>query len=89
LILIFDMPRFSLMDLFFATTYLSAGLASLCLFFSMATGLLGLLLWFIAGALIGAGILAPFKRMQIGAAIGILVQLAVLVYQVFTIHPLR
>lgn len=66
--------HFSLKRLFVSTALIAVGLAVLVRVVHVA----GLFRWivdfpvcFIAGALLGAGVLAPFKRMWLGAAIGL------------------
>jgi hypothetical protein len=65
--------RFSLKRLFVSTALIAVGLAVMVRAFQVA----GLFHWiidfpicFLAGALLGAGALVPFKRVWLGAAIG-------------------
>jgi hypothetical protein len=80
------MPRFSLKDLLITTALCGAGLVSM----RGATRLpksspdndvwvsVFALLWFGGSALIGAGLLTPFKKMWFGAAVGLVAQVVLL-----------
>ena len=79
--------RFSLKRLFVSTALIAVGLAVMVRVVQIA----GLFHWvidfpvcFIAGALLGAGALAPFKRAGLGAAIGLLLSVLYLTAAVLT-----
>jgi hypothetical protein len=84
------MPRFSLKHLLLSTTLVAVGLVLLLLIFREPGGSLGdsaaIVCWFGGGALIGAGLLAPFRKWWIGAAIGMGIQLLVLYYIMSTLR---
>jgi hypothetical protein len=78
------MPRFSLKDLLIGTALLAGGICSVCGISRLPTELslqgyiaAAMLLWVGGGALIGAGLLTPFKRPWLGAALGLLVQIEI------------
>jgi len=76
------MPQFSLKDLFVATSIMSVGLAILLVLavnrilaiYDAENGnvLLAYYLYLAGCGVIGAGIMFPFKKMLLGASIGIL-----------------
>ena len=74
------MLRFSLKDVFTSTTLIAIGLAVLSLicpaYSEVSIGVYAL--WFGAGASIGAGVFVPFRKIWLGATIGLLVQLLLL-----------
>lgn len=71
------LPRFSLKRMLLSTTLIAVGLVAICLLFrapqrfNEATEVL---LWFLGGALVGAGIFAPFDKARNGALVGLAVQ---------------
>lgn len=70
--------KFSLRDLFLATTMIAIGTGGMLVVETTYTartyGLYVTLgLWFASGALIGAGILFPFKKAALGAIVGYLI----------------
>ena len=77
------MPRFALKDLFLATTLIAVGMSLLYLLFSREpwrgwSAVVPYALAYGGSALIGAGILAPFKRPWIGAVVGVVVQVVII-----------
>lgn len=62
-----DMARFSLKQLLVATTLVAVGVGVLALTFSRS-----LTTTSFAGALIGAGVLTPFRHPWVGAIVGLL-----------------
>jgi hypothetical protein len=90
------MPRFSIKDLFIATTLVAVGVGALCVLFSREETpvIPGLILFFGGSALIGAGIFMPFKWRWVGAGIGVLFAAIILAVVVWVflrnpgLHPL-
>jgi hypothetical protein len=73
-----SLPRFSIKRLLLATTLIAVGTVPIA---SELTGgrytdneWVGLLLWFVGGALIGAGIFMPFSKTWIGVLFGLAMQ---------------
>jgi hypothetical protein len=73
------MPRFSIKDLLIGTALLAAGITSVCGIARLPSHPVVLLLWLGGSALVGAGLFAPFKRIWLGAAIGLAVAILPLV----------
>jgi hypothetical protein len=76
------MPTFSLRRLFASITLIAIGCAIDSALCRNVLGLamhkdLAFVLWAIPGALIGAGILLPFRLLHVGAVVGTIVRLAV------------
>jgi hypothetical protein len=77
-----DMPRFSLKDLFASVAFLSLGVAALSVWrfhpFAWQSDRISFVLLAVAGAFLGAGTLAPFKKAEAGALLGLLLPLFML-----------
>jgi hypothetical protein len=79
------MPMFSIKDLLIATLLISLGAGMLWTAFN-PPGYMGneahtatiVLLYFAGGIIAGAGVLKPFRRAGLGAALGFVVQLVIL-----------
>jgi hypothetical protein len=80
------MPRFTVKDLLLATTLAAIGAGLIAsLFhgfdklqeFGVGGGVVALLLWFGGGALIGADLFTPFKRITTGAIVGLATQVVI------------
>jgi hypothetical protein len=81
-----DMPKFSIKELLLATTLIAVGSGMVSLVFMLTNvpkvgehleEYAAFTSWFGGGAMIGAGILTPFKRPWLGAVIGLVVQLII------------
>jgi hypothetical protein len=74
------MLRFTLRDLFAGTTLIAMGVIALSWILppSREASSEVLLLWFFGGMMLGAGAFVPFKRVWLGAGIGLLSQLLLL-----------
>jgi hypothetical protein len=73
--------RFSVKELLLSTTLLAAGIVAVCLTIEPRSYLSTsghIVCWLIGGAFIGAGLFLPFKRPWIGATVGALIQIALL-----------
>jgi hypothetical protein len=73
--------QFSLRELLFSTTLFATGIVAVCITIEPRPYLSTwshIVCWLSGGALIGASLFVPFKRPYIGAALGVLVQLGLL-----------
>jgi hypothetical protein len=81
------MPRYSTKELLVSTTLIACGLAILAFMLRGApyidpetsTVILTLSAWCVGGALIGAGLFVPFHRPHVGAFLGLVVQLVLMI----------
>jgi hypothetical protein len=76
-----QLVRFSLREMLLSTTLLATGIVTVCLTIEPRPYLSTwshIACWLSGGALIGASLFVPFKRPYIGAALGVLVQLGLL-----------
>jgi hypothetical protein len=67
------MPHFSLKQLILASTLVSIGIGLIAIDKQLGWGIdpaRDALLWSVASMLIGAGVMAPFNRKQLGALLG-------------------
>ena len=86
-------PQFSLKRLFATVTLLAAGLAVLSQIFrtDMIDDKSGkvLLFWVGGGMLMGAGILTPFRKTLLGAVLGLIIQVLLLLLFICALAPLN
>jgi hypothetical protein len=72
------MPCFSLRRLLISITIVAVGLMAVSMMFSKPPQRLEestrFILWYLGGALIGAGVFAPFKKVWIGLLVGLIAQ---------------
>jgi hypothetical protein len=75
------MPKFALKDLLLSMTCITLAMGLLTFglrshsMYEVECPWVGLLIWLVLGVLIGAGLLAPFKRASFGAAWGLIGQI--------------
>lgn len=77
------MPRFSIKDLVLSTALVACGFAALVwplprFAFPIAFGIVHLVKWFGSFAMIGAGLIAPFHEMKLGAGFGAVAALLIM-----------
>jgi hypothetical protein len=75
------MPRFSLRRLLVSITLIAVGIVAASMFFGLPTRRLDEstrhVLWYLGGALIGAGVFAPFRKVWLGIVLGLVTQLLI------------
>jgi hypothetical protein len=88
-------PKFTIKELLIGTSLIASGIAMTCFTFRWLNVVKSttapppmfaqLACWFLGPALLGAGILYPFKRPGLGAVAGMLIQASV-IYVIYLLH---